>query len=313
MPKISVIMPVYKTEATVAAAIESVLSQTEQDFELICVDDGSPDRAGEVLSRYAAQDSRIRVFKQENRGLSGARNTGLDHAVGEYVTFLDSDDALPRYALSLFLKAAEATGAAVVVSEGPADVSTEGEKRKASDVSVPSSSAARVSDTPLRAVLAGRRMRSSAWNKFYRRETIGARRFVEGILFEDWPFVTELLGSIDRVAIVSAPCYVYSKIGESIVRSAFSMKKVESYVEGIRQVHGAMRDRPTWPYARKRCALAAAMMINKVSSSQNHELGVAARMALIELYQAGAFRYRDLPLKSAFRLMWLPKNRQEVR
>ena len=131
MPKISVIMPVYKTEATVAAAIESVLSQTFADFELLCVDDGSPDKAGETLAAYAAKDSRVRVFTQENRGLSGARNTGLEQAVGEYVTFLDSDDALPRHALATFLSAAEQTGAAVVVSERPVDVETDEAKREA--------------------------------------------------------------------------------------------------------------------------------------------------------------------------------------
>ena len=164
MPKISVIMPVYKTEATVAAAIESVLSQTFVDFELLCVDDGSPDKAGETLAAYAAKDSRVRVFTQENRGLSGARNTGLEQAVGEYVTFLDSDDALPRHALATFLSAAEQTGADAVVSERHVDVETEEAKREAIAVETVSRKV-RVATTPLQSGLAGRRMRSSAWNK----------------------------------------------------------------------------------------------------------------------------------------------------
>ena len=263
MPKISVIMPVYRTEATVAAAIESVLAQTEPDFELVCVDDGSPDRAGEILASYAAKDPRIRVFTQENRGLSGARNTGLDHAAGEYVTFLDSDDALPRHALATFLAAAEKTGASVVVSEAPVDVATEDEKARAAAAAAPRDARVRVSRTPLKTVVAGRRMRSSAWNKFYRRAAIGDRRFIEGIYFEDWPFVTELLGDLDQVAIVSAPCYVYSKIGASIVRSAFTAKKVASYAEGIRHVTAWFEGHPQRKWAMKRVAMARRMMAKR--------------------------------------------------
>ena len=263
MPKISVIMPVYRTEATVAAAIESVLAQTEPDFELVCVDDGSPDRAGEILASYAAKDPRIRVFTQENRGLSGARNTGLDHAAGEYVTFLDSDDALPRHALATFLAAAEKTGASVVVSEAPVDVATEDEKARAAAAAAPRDARVRVSRTPLKTVVAGRRMRSSAWNKFYRRAAIGDRRFIEGIYFEDWPFVTELLGDLDQVAIVSAPCYVYSKIGASIVRSAFTAKKVASYAEGIRHVTAWFEGHSQRKWAMKRVAMARRMMVKR--------------------------------------------------
>lgn len=260
MPKISVIMPVYRTEATVSAAIESVLSQTEQDFELICVDDGSPDKAGEVLASYAGKDPRIRVFTQENRGLSGARNTGLDHATGEYVTFLDSDDTLPRHALATFLSAAVETGAPLVVSEGPVDVQTEEDKVRATGAADAPRNRVRVSTTPLKSVLAGRRMRSSAWNKFYRRETIGARRFIEGIYFEDWPFVTELLGDLDRIAIVSAPCYVYSKIGESIVRSSFNPRKVMSYLTGIEHVTAHFSAHPQRKWAMKRVRMAQEML-----------------------------------------------------
>lgn len=260
MPKVSVIMPVYKTEATVAAAIESVLAQTLTDFELIAVDDGSPDKAGEVLAAYAAKDPRVSVYSQENRGLSGARNAGLDRAAGEFVTFLDSDDVLPRHALATFLSAAEATGAAMVVSERPVDVQTEQDKAREMRVASVPRNRVRVSTTPLKSVLAGRRMRSSAWNKLYRRETMGSLRFIEGIYFEDWPFVTELAGELDKIAIVSAPCYVYSKSGESIIRSDFDRKKVMSYLAGIEHVAAHFAHHPQRKWAMKRVAMAQAML-----------------------------------------------------
>ena len=139
-------------------------------------------------------------------------------------------------------------------------MATEEEKRRAIETDAASTHVPRVSVTPLRSVLAGRRMRSSAWNKFYRRETIGSRRFIEGIYFEDWPFVTELLGDLDKVTIVSEPCYVYSKSGESIVRSSFTTKKVTSYLVGIEHVTVHFAGHPQRKWAMKRVRMAQAML-----------------------------------------------------
>lgn len=92
MPKVSVIVPVYKTEKYVSKCIESILAQSFSDFELILVDDGSPDKSGTVCDEYAKRDTRIKVIHKANSGVSAARNTGLDVASGEWVTFVDSDD-----------------------------------------------------------------------------------------------------------------------------------------------------------------------------------------------------------------------------
>lgn len=89
---VSVIVPVYKAEKFIAKCIESILGQTYKNLELILVDDGSPDRSGEICDEYAAKDNRIRVIHTDNHGVSHARNTGLDRATGEYVCFVDSDD-----------------------------------------------------------------------------------------------------------------------------------------------------------------------------------------------------------------------------
>ena len=301
--KISVIIPVYNTEKTVGAAIESVLAQSEQDFEVIAVDDGSPDGAAKVLAEYAARDSRVRVIRQANRGLSGARNTGLDNAKGEWITFLDSDDALPRHALATFLKAAEAAGVDIVVSEGPVDVESEEAKRAAVEVAVPAAQGVKISETPLETVIAGRRMRSSAWNKFYRRGAIGSLRFIEGIYFEDWPFVTTILGSVKKIAVVKAPCYVYSKIGESIVRSGFNEKKAESYLIGIRTVMKNFAGRSLAKTAAKRAALAAAMLINKISKSRDGGSSWKSKAiaSLSEVFREFPLVKHYLPFKSRFR------------
>ena len=91
-PKISIIVPVYKVEKYLHKCIDSILAQTFKDFELILVDDGSPDNCGKICDEYAKRDNRIVVVHKENGGLSSARNAGLDIAIGDYIGFVDSDD-----------------------------------------------------------------------------------------------------------------------------------------------------------------------------------------------------------------------------
>lgn len=97
IPRTSIIMPVYNTASTVIAAIKSVLAQTDPNFELLVMIDGSPDHSAQLIADYLQQnpDERVRVFNNpKNQGLSAMRNQGLDEARGDWVTFPDSDDAL---------------------------------------------------------------------------------------------------------------------------------------------------------------------------------------------------------------------------
>lgn len=103
-PKISVIVPVYKVEKYLCKCIDSILAQTFTDFELLLIDDGSPDKSGEICEKYAEKDSRIRVFHKENEGVSSARNMGIDNARGEWIYFMDSDDELKNNGLEILLK-----------------------------------------------------------------------------------------------------------------------------------------------------------------------------------------------------------------
>ena len=91
-PLISVIVPIYKTEQYLEKCINSIRNQTYRNLEIILIDDGSPDRCGEICDSFSKIDSRIRVFHKKNGGQSSARNMGLDHMNGEYVAFVDSDD-----------------------------------------------------------------------------------------------------------------------------------------------------------------------------------------------------------------------------
>lgn len=100
VPEISIIVPVYKTEKKIARCIESILGQTLKDFELILIDDGSPDECGKICDDYAKTDRRIRVIHQSNQGAAAARNNGIKVACGEYIGFVDSDDYINRHFLS---------------------------------------------------------------------------------------------------------------------------------------------------------------------------------------------------------------------
>ena len=98
-PSISIIVPVYKAEAYLHRCVDSLLAQTFTDFEVLLIDDGSPDRSGEICDAYAKKDARVRVFHQPNGGVSVARAGGVKYANGEWITFVDADDYLPQKSL----------------------------------------------------------------------------------------------------------------------------------------------------------------------------------------------------------------------
>ena len=111
MPAISVIVPVYKAENCLAKCVESILNQTFGDFEILLIDDGSPDNSGALCDAYAVQDARVRVFHKKNGGVSSARNLGLKEAVGTYIAFVDSDDWMEPDALETLYRLVTENGA----------------------------------------------------------------------------------------------------------------------------------------------------------------------------------------------------------
>lgn len=117
MPKVSIIVPVYKAEAYLHRCVDSILAQTFTDFELLLIDDGSPDRSGEICDEYAQKDSRIRVIHKENGGVSSARQRGLDEAVGEYTIHADPDDWVEPNMLEELYKKAKQDDADIVICD----------------------------------------------------------------------------------------------------------------------------------------------------------------------------------------------------
>ena len=117
MPLLSVIVPVYKVEAYLDTCVQSILSQTYRDLELILVDDGSPDRSGAMCDEWAARDSRVRVIHKPNGGVCSARNAGLDAAKGDYIAFVDSDDWLDSEMYAVMMAQVREYGCDVVMCD----------------------------------------------------------------------------------------------------------------------------------------------------------------------------------------------------
>ena len=105
-PAISVVVPCYKAVRWLPECMDSLFEQTFEDFEIIFVDDGSPDATGKLVDDYAAKYPQVKTLHQKNEGVTCARRTGVAHAAGEWVCFVDADDRLPADALALLYKAA---------------------------------------------------------------------------------------------------------------------------------------------------------------------------------------------------------------
>lgn len=297
MPKISVIVPVYNVEKYLVGCLNSILNQTVKDIEIICVNDGSTDKSAEILTEYAQKDNRIKIITQENKGLSGARNSGMKVATGIYTCFVDSDDQIPPYALNTLLKIAEETQCPVVMSE---------KKLKQPTNEIPTLHW-KVHTQVMPDFVQNRHISSSAWNKLYRTDLIKKHPFIEGIYFEDWPFLTTLMGKIQQFATTDIPCYIYREDNTSITRSSFNTKKVDSYLTGIQFVYEHFQDSEDLIWAQKRMAVAAKMLINKVYHTKNKALSVYTSNKLRQLFKQKILLKKHLPFKSLIRYWLLPK------
>ncbi|MGY6535451.1 MAG: glycosyltransferase family 2 protein [Pararhodobacter sp.] len=211
VPAISVIVPVFDIADHVAACLESLIDQTEPDFEVLVIDDGATDGSGEIARATIAGDPRFRVIRQDNRGLSGARNTGLALARAPLVAFLDGDDRFAPdflYRMRQTLAQTGADWAACAIRFCFPD--GQGQDHPAIHGAVPADDAAPRS-LPLDDCMRIVDHFPSAWNKLYRRDLIGDLRFVEGTWFEDHEWFWALASRTDRIAYLPQPLYLHSR------------------------------------------------------------------------------------------------------
>ena len=228
MPLISVIVPVYKVEKYLPACVDSILSQTFSDFELILVDDGSSDDCGAMCDGYAREDSRIHVIHQENGGLSAARNAGLDVAKGEYVTFVDSDDVIAPDCLQVFTEVADETDADIVVGSYIEFSDDSGLKDVWAQLETQKSYQIETRYNACEALYLGKaEMPINAWGKLYKTGVIGSQRFPVGRIHEDQAFVPRIIYAASGIAILDRAVYGYRHNEDGITHSTFSNRRYD--------------------------------------------------------------------------------------
>ena len=232
MPTISVIVPVYKVEAYLDYCVKSILAQTYTDFELILVDDGSPDRSGAICDEYAEKNPRVRVIHKENGGVSSARNTGLAVAFGEYVTFVDSDDWLSTTFLADAVEACVTQGLDLFMS-GFTRVWQDGRTTSYCIPKEIESEKAFLREDDYTQLLKANYIASSC-AKLFRRDLIGETRFSSNMRFgEDLTFVFALLEKQPRCLAVPTAYYCY-RATENSLTSLYDEAKLQDVLQTYR-------------------------------------------------------------------------------
>jgi len=202
---ISVIVPVYKVEDYLCQCIDSILMQTYSTFELILINDGSPDRCGDICDAYAASDIRIKVIHQENRGLSAARNVGIKICRGEYLTFIDSDDYVNKYYLENLYRAAKSSKSDLVVCQYR---KVKGEQIFSGEKETGTVTVLGKQDF-LETMLKGKAFNIHAWGKLYKTTLFSQLCYPEGKLFEDMGLTYKVVEQCQQSAYLQAELYYY--------------------------------------------------------------------------------------------------------
>ena len=225
-PLVSIIVPVYNAEVYLGPCLERLRSQTWPDLEIILVNDGSTDGSGQLCAAAARVDGRIRFLDRPNGGVSAARNAALAAAKGDYLQFSDSDDLLTPDATETLVRAAQVTGADLVISHF---FRVDGEKQaqrghiKGERLLTRQEFAQEMVKAPANYYY------GALWNKLYRRSIVEKQglRFAEDVTWsEDFLFNLEYIRHVRLVAAVPKPLYYYHKRPGSLITSQATLRKV---------------------------------------------------------------------------------------
>lgn len=222
----SIIVPVYKVENFIEKCLDSILSQTYTDFELILIDDGSPDKCPQICDQYKEKDSRVKVIHKQNGGLSSARNAGLKVAEGEYILFLDSDDFF------ISEKALEYISKKTYKNQDLILYKTAISNENGDQISYPNMDFSFVNqkypyEEMLLLTVKGEEFQASAWSKAIRRTVLIDNKiyFKEGLLGEDIDWYLSVIKNCHTYDAIDEYIYVYRQRKGSITHS-FGIKNL---------------------------------------------------------------------------------------
>lgn len=252
---VSVILPVYNVAKYLNEGVRSVLAQSHRDLEVILIDDGSTDGSGDMCDALCATDSRIRVIHTENRGQSAARNSALDIARGEWITFVDPDDTVsPEYVKSLLDAATSSRADIAACPFVYLDKAPEIRPRHTVPAVFDSESFLKMT------LYQTHSTNTCVWSKIFRRDIFADERFEPGVIYEDFDILFRILRKKYRVATISVPLYHYRMRHDSSMhspdRSRLNVLRVTEHIE-----QWARENRPALlPAARDRRFAAACNM-----------------------------------------------------
>ena len=224
MALVSVIVPVYKVEQVVKNCIESILNQTFTDFELILVDDGSPDNCPKMCDDYAKKDSRIKVVHKENGGLSDARNAGMKVATGGYVSFIDSDDYVSLDFYEILLQTMIDNDSDIVECSVVKFYENEKFDEYSDDLKVTNYETVDALD----GLISENPFKQHVWNKLYKSSVALDIPYAVGKLNEDEFWTYQVFGKAKKVTRINKTMYYYFQRNGSIMGNSYNIRRLDA-------------------------------------------------------------------------------------
>jgi glycosyltransferase involved in cell wall biosynthesis len=240
MPAISVIIPVYNVRKYLNRCLDSVLFQRFKDIEIICIDDGSTDGCSDILKSYVQRDERIKIISTINQGLSVARNMGLSQATGESIFFLDADDAIHPACLGILWTVLNDTHADMVHCQFE---NSDGVSRRYQDINTHQ---IKYKLTQAYCFTGKRSMGFNVWSNLYKRQLLDNVEFIEGIHFEDVPFLLTVLSRHPKIAVLDEKLYFYTINENSISHKPINPKQIFDYYTGLKHIYHVYCQNNLW-------------------------------------------------------------------
>lgn len=219
---ISVIVPVYNVEKFIFKCLDSILNQTYKNFEIIVVNDGSTDKSLDICREFVNKDKRVALLTKKNGGLSDARNFGLNHSKGEWVTFIDSDDFVSPMYLEHLIGGVTDNNTKIVVSRLKNTTDFEAEPVYDKKISYKNLS----TEKALKTVFLQKKFDTNATAKLYLRELFEDISFPVGILFEDFATTYKIFFKSKKISFADTQDYFYYQRSGSILNSKFNERKL---------------------------------------------------------------------------------------
>ena len=210
---ISIIVPVYNVESYLDECIQSIVSQSYNNWECILINDGSTDKSGEICDTWANKDHRIHVIHQSNQGVSTARNTGIQYAKGEFITFIDSDDWIEPNMYEAMYSVATQQDADIVIC-GYADEYV----KRAEVYNNDNKTVIYTQDEAIERLIYDNEIRSYLWDKLFRREILGDE-MPKGRIFEDYAIMPRWFANAKKIVSLHVPLYHYRQRRGSTIYS----------------------------------------------------------------------------------------------